>query len=65
MKPRISFKYFVNVCLWKLFLISNSPQTPLNLISLKLLETRRPFTQLLPKIRAIKLQESVKICLTL
>ena len=36
MKTRVSLKYFVSYCLWKVFLDFNSPQTPLNLISLKL-----------------------------
>ena len=64
MKTRLSLKYFVNDCLWKHFFDSNSPQNPSKLISLTLLGTLRPFTQFCPKVRANKLQKSVKTCLT-
>ena len=46
MKTRVSLRYFVNDCLWKHFLSSNSPQTPSNLIYFSILLTVRPFTQL-------------------
>ena len=65
METRASLKYFVNGCLCKHVFASNSPQTPTNLISLAILATLRPFTQFQSKIRAIKLQKSAKICLTL
>ena len=65
MKTRIRFRYFVTDYLWKLFLDSNSTQTPPNLVSLTILETLRPFTLFKPKTRAIKLQSVAKICLTL
>ena len=45
MKTRISLRYFVNDCLWKHFLASNSPQTSSNLIYLSILLTLMPFTQ--------------------
>ena len=54
MKTRVSLKYFVSYCLWKLFFDSYSPQTPSNLISLTILVTVSPFTLFYPKIRAIK-----------
>ena len=63
MKTRVSLKYFVNDCLWKHSFASNWPQTPLNLISLRILVTLKPFTQFKTKIRAIKSQKSAKICL--
>ena len=65
MESRVSLKYFVNGCLWKQFFACNSPKTTLNLISLIILVTLRLFTQFYPKIRANKLQESDKTCLTL
>ena len=64
MKTRVSLKYFVSDCIWNAFFDSNLPQTPSNLISLTILVTLRPFTLFQPKIRAIKLQKSDKICLT-
>ena len=57
MKTSVSPKYFVNVCLSQHFLASNLTQTPSSLISLK-------FTKFHPKIRAITLKESAKVCLT-
>ena len=39
MKTRVSLKYFVIYCLWKLFLDSNSPQTLSYLIALAFLVT--------------------------
>ena len=65
METRISLKYFVNGSLWKDVFASNSPKTPSNLISLTILVTLRPFTQLEPKIRATTLQKKAKIYLTL
>ena len=44
MKTRVSLKYFVNDCFGKPPFDSNSPQIPLNLISLTILVTLRPFT---------------------
>ena len=64
MKTRVSLKYFMSYCLWKLFLDSNSPQTLSKLISMTFLVTLRPFTRLKPKIRAIKWQKDPKIPLT-
>ena len=64
MKTRVSLKYFVNDCLWKHFFDSNTPQTLSNLISLTVMVTLRPFTLFQCKIREIKLQKSVKVCLT-
>ena len=46
METRVSLKYFVNGCLWKHIITSNSPQTPSNLISLTILVTLRSFTVL-------------------
>ena len=34
MKIKVSLKYFINGCLWKQFLTSNTPQTTSNLIFL-------------------------------
>ena len=34
MKIKVSLKYFINGCLWKHFLASNTPQTTSNLIFL-------------------------------
>ena len=45
MKTIASLKYFVNDCLWKHLFASNLPQTPSNLISLKILVTLRPLIQ--------------------
>ena len=39
MKTTVTAKYFVNDCLWKPFVDSNSSQTPSNLISLTILVT--------------------------
>ena len=47
MKTRVSLKCFVNNCFWKHFFASNSPQTPTNLVSLTMLVTLKPFTQLI------------------
>ena len=65
MKTRASLKHFLNDCLWKHAFASNFPQTPLNLFSLTVLVTLRPFRHFQPKIRAIKLQKSAQICLSL
>ena len=62
MKSRVSLKYFVNDCLWKHCFAPKSPQVPSNLIPLKILGTLRFITRFLPKIRAVKLQKSAKIC---
>ena len=43
-KPRFSLNYFVTDSLWKPFFDYKSPQTSLNLISLTILVTLRPFT---------------------
>ena len=63
MKTRFSLKYFVNDCLWKQFIDFNSPQTPLNLTSLKIFVTLRSFKQFQPKIRVIKCQKIARICI--
>ena len=57
MKTRVSLKYFVNDCLWKHFFSSNSTQTTLNLISLIVFVTLRPFTQ---KVSVDYYQQKVK-----
>ena len=44
LKTRVSLRYFVSHCLWKLFFDSNLPQTPSNLRSLNFLITVSPFT---------------------
>ena len=44
MKTKASLKYFVNDCLWKHVLASNSPQNPSNLTSLVILVIVRPLT---------------------
>ena len=64
MKTKVSLKYFVSYCLWKLFLILTRPQTPSNYISLTFLVTVRSFTLFKPKIKAIEWQKSPKIILT-
>ena len=64
MKTRVTLKYFVSHILWKHFSGSNLPQTPSNLISLKILVALRPWTLFSPKIRAIKWQKSPKIILS-
>ena len=64
MKTKVSLKYFLNVCLWKLFAASLLPQIPLNLILLTILRTPRPLTHFNPKIRAIKSQKHADICHT-
>ena len=64
MKTKVSLKYFLNVCLWKLFAASLLPQIPLNLILLTILRTPRPLTQFKPKIRAIKSRKDADICHT-
>ena len=63
-KTRASLKYPVNDYPRKQFPAPNSPQTPLNPISMTILKTPRPFTQFQPKVKAIKLQKSAKIFLT-
>ena len=64
MKTKVSLKYFVSYCLWKLFLILTRPQTPSNFISLTFLVTVRSFTLFKAKIKAIEWQKSPKIILT-
>ena len=64
MKTKVSLKYFVSYCLWKLFLILNRPHTPSNFISFTFLVTVRSFTLFKPKIKAIEWQKSPKIILT-
>ena len=61
MKTRVSLKYFVNGCLWKPFLASNSPQTPSNFISLTISLNLRPSTLFELKIRAAKFQKGPKV----
>ena len=61
---RISLKYFVNDCLQKPFFDTNSPQTASKLTFLRILVNLTSFTLCSTKIRAFKLQKSVKICLT-
>ena len=64
MKTKVSLKYFVSYCLWKLFLILTRRQTPSNFISLTFLVTVRSFTLFKPKIKAIEWHKSPKIILT-
>ena len=64
MKTKVSLKCFARDYLWKQLFASNSPQTPSNLTSLKMLVTLRPCTKFKPKIRTIKLLKSAKVCLT-
>ena len=70
MKTRVSLKYFVSYCLWKLFLILTRPNSlklyffPSNFISLTFLVTLRSFTLFKPEIKAIEWQKSPKIILT-
>ena len=64
MKNRVSLKYFVTACPWKHFFDYNLPQISSNLISLKIFVTLRPYTLFQLKVRAIKLQKGVKICLS-
>ena len=45
METRVSLKYFVSCCPWKLFFDSNCPQTTSKLISLILFVTVRPSTR--------------------
>ena len=46
------------------FVAFNSHQTPSNLVSLTILSTLRFFAQFYTKIKAIKLQKEINICLT-
>ena len=64
MKTRVCLKYFVNHCLWKQFLDSNSRHTTSSLICLTSFVNLRPMAQFRPKVRATNLQKSAKICLT-
>ena len=64
MKTRVSVKYFVNDCLWIQFLLLSRPR-PLKLGLIDNIGIRLTFIQFQPKIRAIQLQISGKICLTL
>ena len=61
MKTRVSLKYFVNHCLWKYFFASHMYEKPANLICFDNLITPMPFTQFIPKVRAIKLQNSAEL----
>ena len=63
-KTRVGLKYFVNSRLLKLFFDYNLPHTTPNLIFLIFLVTLRLFTLFQPKIRAIEIEKSPKICLT-
>ena len=64
MKTKVFLKYFVRDCLWKTFLASKLPQTPSNLIFLKIFLTLMSLTQFQIRFRATKLQKFVVICLT-
>ena len=61
MKIKVCLILFVNNCLCKQFLDSNSPQTPSNLIRLTVSTTLRPLTQFSPKIRATNLPKMPKV----
>ena len=63
LKNGVSLKYFVTDCLWKSFFDSNSSQTSSKLISLTILVTMRLFTMFYFKIRAIKLEKTLKFAL--
>ena len=65
MEIRASLKYFVIGCLWKYLFTSNLPHVSLNLIFLTILVNLTTLLLFQAKIRAIKLQKSAKICLTL
>ena len=58
MKTRVSLKYFVSYCLWKLFLILTRPRLLQTLYFLTFLVTLRSFTLFKPEIKAI--ENSVK-----
>ena len=65
MKTRLCLKYSANGCLCTQVFAFNSPQTPSNLIFfLTNFVILRPLALFQPKIRAAKLQKSIKICLT-
>ena len=63
MKTRVSIKYFVNDCLWKPYLDSNSLQTPSNLISLIYLVTPKPFIFFNLKLEILSCKKVPKIAL--
>ena len=63
-KTRFNLKYCLNDCLCKPFSSSNFSQTPSILILLTIVATWRPASQFYPKVRAIKLQNIAKSCLT-
>ena len=53
MKTRVCLKHFLHDCIWRQLFASNSPQPPLNVISVTVLGTPRLLTQFYAKIRAI------------
>ena len=57
MKTRVSLRYFVIYCLWKLSLDSDLSQAPSNLIFLIILVTERFFTLFERKMTEIKWQK--------
>ena len=62
METRVSLKHFVSYGLFKHVFDCNSLQTLQSLSSLLILVTLRLFAVFQPEIRAIKLQNSAKVC---
>ena len=60
---RVFLKYFVPDCLWKQFLASNSPQTPLSLICLTILVNLRSLTQFYLKVEPLICKKVLKFIL--
>ena len=61
MKTRVFLKFFMNHCLWKQFLDSNSPSGNSSLICFIIFVNLRPMTQFSPKVGATNLENSAKI----
>ena len=59
-KTKNSLRFFVDDCLWKHFLASNSPQITWNLIFLTIFVTRMYFAQFQLNIIDIKLEKSAR-----
>ena len=65
MKTRVCLKYFVNDCLWKQFLASNSPQTSSNLICLTIFCKNKVFLRqgFNPKLEQLICKKALKFVL--
>ena len=63
MKARLSVKYFVDDYLRKPLFTSNSTLTPLNLVSLRILVTLRPFTKFYKKLEKLSHKIELKFAL--